>query len=295
MAGVMRALMFAAALAGACGAGKGTLKPEPAIPGQAATAPAARATVGELTGPVIRTLNNATAALRTEVEAAFAALVGQPLDRHRLRITVAQVMRMRGVADLDVEATQLADGIELVVAVTMQPVVRTLSASADGAPIALGTTTVSEGAQLDPMRVQALVQSLRERYLAAGHLASTARWRRVPAAGGGVDVVIEVEPGPASTIGSLGFQGSPLPVVDLTNAIVEWLPIGGPLRAERLERATLELNAYHWERGYATVQIRSPQSTAGRNAVVFEIAPGPLFRISAVTVKGDVDPAQLSR
>lgn len=287
----MRTAAILCAVVVACGGGGGPPKPaapapvapKPAPAPPAAPPPAASST-SELTGPItaIRIEGTTDAA----VPAAFAAAKGKPLDPDLLRDAARAVMRQPGVAHVTLQGVQRAGGIELVVQVAMYPVLRKLTAvEAGGKPIALGISAAPLNTPLEPLRIQTLASSLRDRYLGAGHLAATATWRQVPVAGG-IEVVIEVTPGPTSTITSLAFRGATVPAKTLAAQVAQWLVVGQPLVADKLERATLALQHYYFDHGYVNIRVTAPAPAAGRNAVVFAIDEGPQFRIGNIKIRG---------
>jgi outer membrane protein insertion porin family len=248
----------------------------------------------ELTGNVTQIrVDVAVDSLRVPITTELAAVRGKPLDADRVREALARVVAVPGVADVTVRAVQLASGIELVVEVTAQPVLRNISATeVGGKPIALGMSAVSTGGMLDPKQIQSLLESLRDRYLASGHFEVDVAWRRVPVANG-VEIVIEVKPGVASTIASLAFSGNKaIPSKDLAARIAKLVVVGQPVLEGRLRLAVDDLQAYYWDRGYVNVKVTPPAPARGHNAVVFAVEEGPQFKLGAIKVTGDVTDAE---
>ncbi|MDQ3338386.1 MAG: hypothetical protein M4D80_24735 [Myxococcota bacterium] len=289
----MRAILIALALV-ACGGGA---KPAPTAPEKPVAAPAPPAPTAdaskELTGAIKKVrVEGAADSVRAAIETAMRDATGKPLDTDQLRGALATVMSTAGVADVTVKGVQLADGIELVVEVTMHPVMRKLTATETGGKtIGLGMSALPTGTVLDPKKVQALVASLRDRYVSNGYFDADATWRRVPTADG-VEVVIEVKPGEVSSIASIAFAGNTIASKDLAAQISKLVVVGQPALDEKLRGATLVLEAYYWDRGYANVKIRPPQAAAGRLAVVFKIEEGPKFRMGSIRITGDLPAAE---
>ena len=282
----MRALVMAALIA--CGGG--AAKPTPTAP-TAKPAPAAApadAVTSELTGAVKKVrVDGTSTSVRGSIEAAMQGATGKPIDTDQLRTALATVMATPGVADVTVKGVQLADGIELVVEVTMHPVLKKLTATETGGKtIGLGMQALPTGTVLEPKKVQALVASLRDRYVSSGYFDAEVTWRRVDTAGG-VEVVIEAKPGEASAVASIAFKGNTFPSKDLAAQLTKWVVVGQPVLEEKLAGAALTLEAYYWDRGHANVKVRAPKVTAGKIALVFEIDEGPKFRIGAVRMTGD--------
>jgi len=59
---------------------------------------------------------------------------------------------------------------------------------------------------------------------------------------------------------------------------------GPPYDRDVLDMASLELSAYYWDRGYATVKIDPPQLDP--SGLRFAIHEGPVFALSSVDVRG---------
>jgi outer membrane protein assembly factor BamA len=282
----------------ACGGGSGApvTKPQtPVTPPQPVAKPGV-VKASELTGAVKKVrVDVAVDSLRAPITAALAAVRDKPLEADRVREALARVVAVPGVLDVTARGVQLADGIELVVEVTAQPVVRNVSAiETGGTPIALGMSAITTGSMLDPRQIQSILESLRERYLTAGHLDVEVAWRRVSVANG-VDIVIEVTPGVASTIASVAFTGNKAVASKaLAARISKLVVIGQPVLENKLRLAVDDLQAHYWDIGYANVKVTPPAPAPGRSAVVFAIEEGPQFRLGAVTMTGDVTDAERS-
>jgi outer membrane protein insertion porin family len=289
----MRALAIVACVA-ACGGGGAAKpvapKPTPVVAPAPAAAKPATGKASDLTGAVksIR-VEIAAEARRAEVLAAFAGVTGKPIDVDQLRVAMTQVMKLQGVADVAAQGVQLADGIELVIQVTLNPVMRKLTAiETGGKTIALGMAAMPNNSPFDPHRIQTLAASLRARYLGTGHFDAEVTWRRIPVADG-IEVVIEVTPGAVASIASVAFQGNnTIPSRVLAPLVSKLLVVGEPVLDDKLQNAAQALSAHYWDAGYANVVINTPKATAGKNAVVFRIVEGPKFKIGPVKITGDL-------
>ena len=282
----------------ACGGGHAPKpvapKPTPVVAPTPAPAPAKGTTgkASELTGAIksVR-IEVALESRRAEVQAAFAGVIGKPLDLDQVRASLVDVMKIAGVANVAASGVQLADGIELVVQVTLHPVMKKISAiETGGKTIALGMAAMQNNTPLDPHRIQTLVASLRERYRSTGHFDVEVTWRRTPAEGG-VDVVIEVTPGVPASIGSVELKGNTIASSVLLPKIAKLLVVGEPVLDDKLESAARVISGYYWDVGYANVSVNAPKVAAGKNAIVFRIVEGPKFKIGVVKLTGDVPEA----
>jgi outer membrane protein assembly factor BamA len=223
----MRALVIAALIA--CGGGGA--KPTAPTPVEKPAPKPDVVPTAELTGAVKQVRVDGGGSMRGAIETAMAGLAGKPLDTDQVRAALTNVMATPGVADVTVKGVQLADGIELVVEVTLHPVMKTLTATEGAKTIALGMQAIPTGTPLDPKKVQALAASLRDRYVSNGYFDADVTWRRVAVAGG-VDVVIDVKPGEASSIASIGFKGNTMPSKELAAQLTKLLVVGQPVLEE---------------------------------------------------------------
>ena len=280
----MNRLLVILALA-ACGGGSAS-KPAPTKTEPAQPAPPV-AESKELTGKIEKIRVTGAATLQPQVEAAVTGLANKPLDRETLRVALANVMLISGVADITVKGVQLATGIELVVEVTPHPIMRKLTATEGTNTIALGMAAMPANTPLDPAKLQALAASLRDRYISQGYFNADATWRKTPVTDG-VEVVIEVKPGDKSEIAAVKFTGNKLAAKDLLAQTAKLLVVGEPAQADKIEAAGLAISAYYWDRGYANVSVRSPKITAGKQTLTFEIQEGPVFKVGKIEITGDL-------
>jgi outer membrane protein insertion porin family len=283
----MRACVLAVLVA--CGGGSSRAAPPSKPTGTpVAPRPSFSGKWTELSGPVKKIRVTGADTMRAQVEIDLAAAIGKPIDADMLRGALQGILKSSGVADVTIQGAQLAGGIELVVDITLHPILRSLSAiEVGGKAISLGMTSVSTSSPLDPIKVQALATSLRERYVGTGHFNADATWRSVPVANG-VDVVIEVAPGPAATIESIGFQGNTVATKQLAAQLTTILVVGQPALEKKLEAAGDAVARYYWDIGFASVKVTAPKPVAGKNALVFRVVEGPKFKIGPVKITGDL-------
>ena len=243
----------------------------------------------ELTGNVTKIRVEGASGSQGTVEAVVAAAKNKPINSDEVRRAARAAMLVAGVADVDIKGVQLADGVELVIDVTMEPTLKKLTAiEAGGKPISLGIGAVATGAPLEPPKIQALVDSLRERYLSAGNFDAEVSWKRV-AMPGGVEVVIEVKPGEPSTLAAVTFKGNKVAAATLSAAVAKQLVVGQPVLEDKIDLAALELSKLYWDKGYANVRVKSPKPVPGKATLVFEIEEGPVFKIGKVEITGVPD------
>jgi len=273
---------------GACG-GPGAPRPiESPRPKQPVAADAT--TWDKLEGPIKKVeIEAKNAKLRGDIERVFAAELGQPLDRVRLRGRLDATMKLAGVAELAVRGTQIAGGIELTIEVTAQPKLHAITArDSAGKPIALtGSDVPAVGTLLDPRLVGRLAGALRDRYRDQGFVSADASWGTRPAGSDAVDVLIEVATGEQLLVGKLEVKGNTLPTGELLKVLSAILVVGEPVAPDRVERASVALTELYYDRGYPNVQIANPTfSGAGRTTIGYTIVEGDRFKLGAITIKG---------
>ncbi len=220
------------------------------------------------------------------IKTTLAPELGKPLDRKRLRLELASMIGTKSVADASASAVQLEDGIELVVTVTQQPALHALTArEAGGAQIPLPSQlATATGLPLDPGLLDAVVQQLREQYLAKGYTDVAATWKQTPS-GKQTDVSIEVTPGAVSSITTLEFKGNArIKKAELTKAIGASLAEKSPWRTEAIEHATLALTAYYYDHGYLNVAIDPPKPSGNASPATFTINEGDQYKIGKLSV-----------
>ena len=215
--------------------------------------------------------------------------VGKPIDRSRLRGVLSKILEISGVADVSASATQLPDGVELVVDVVPEPTLHALTArEVGGADIVTpGQLATAVGLPIDLALLDAVGRQLRDQYLERGFVDVSVDWKQTAAGKGQVDIAIEITPGKASTIASVEFKGnSHAKRDDLVKAINNDLVTGTPWNSDRVDRATLLLTSYYYDHGYVNVAVEGPKPAGGPSPAVFSITEGDQFKVGMLDVTG---------
>jgi outer membrane protein insertion porin family len=290
----MNKLLF---LLAACGnAPQHVDTPLPPVNGSAAPVVATKVAVSELDGNIKTiTVKSDDQTQAQSLKSLLAPEVGKPLNRARLRDELDQVFGTKGIADITVDAVQLDDGIELVLAIKPQPALHSLTAhEAGGADLPLpGQLATATGLPLDPLLLDAVVTQLREDYLAKGYTDVSATWAQTTLPTHQVDVAIEVNPGKATTVTSVAMKGNKkLKQADLVKAVA--VPVNAPYSAEVMDRAVLVLTTYYYDHGFINVQVSPPAPSGGAGAATFTIIEGDQYRIGKLDITG-VTPAEAKK
>lgn len=275
----------------ACGGGATTpapRKPEPPKPSET--------TWDQLHGPIKAV---AVTPQNAKVADVFKPEVGKPLDRDHLRELLDKALREPGVAELALRGRQQADGIELLVDISPQPVVHGVTAhDPKGQNVSLGKAfTPTPNWVLDPRELDKVVTDVAEDLRAHGFYFARAAWTKKPstAAPGQVDVDIVVAQGPAVTVGSIDITGIKGGKKDELVAIVnKSMKVGDPWLDDHLERALLEITEYYLDRGYLNANIdppARPPAAGGAIPLALTVHEGDRFTLGALKFGGNVSAA----
>jgi outer membrane protein insertion porin family len=229
------------------------------------------------------------ATLGARIKELLAAELGKPVDRRRLRGELAQVLALKGVADVTASGRQLDDGVALVIEITAQPALHALVArEVGGEAIPLpGQLAAAIGLPVDPGLVDALADQLRTQYLAKGYTDVAVAWKQSDVATNQVDVTVEVTPGKASTITTVEFKGNAhAKKADLVKAIGDGVAASSPWNIDQVERASLLITAYYYDHGYVNVAVQTPKPSGTAGPAVFTITEGDQFRIGKLEITG---------
>ena len=295
----LAALLLGASLSACGGTSKQVASPLPED-SKPPAGPPPKVLWSELEGNVKQiTVNSEDATQVAAIKQTLAPEIGKPLDRKRLRGELASMLGTKSVADATATAVQLEDGIELVVTVTSQPALHALTAHEVGGkeillPSQLATAT---GLPLDPGLLDAVVVQLREQYLAKGFTDVHATWTQTPGGPNSktTDVTIEVMPGAASSITTIELKGNAhAKKAELMKAIGTNLAEKSPWISEAVDRTTLALTAYYYDRGYLNVTIDPPKPAGAARSAVFTIVEGDQYRIGKLSVT-NASPAEAAK
>jgi outer membrane protein assembly factor BamA len=279
----MRRLLL---LLAACGGAASEAK-QPAPPPAKPVAVPVDVSWDKLEGPIKEiTVQAADATLAPKIQTLLAGQIGKPLDRGALRDHVSQVFVLQGVGDVVVRGIQRDDGITLELDITPQPTVHALAATqSDGTAVPLpGQLAAAIGLPLDPVLLDTVAGQLRDHFVSDGYPDAQTRWTTKPV-GSQVDVGLIVTPGTRVVIDHVDLVGNAhAKVADLLKVMD--LP-AGPWNQARVERASLQIDAYYYDHGYVNVSVETPAPSATPK---FTIKEGDQFKLGKLSIK-DASPA----
>ena len=294
----MKRLLIAALAACGGGTAQAPVVEKPAVHADVPVGPPPVIEWTKLVGPIksvsVTTPDHTLAPRAKEL---LASEVGKAIDRRRLRGVLSKILELSGVADVSASATQLPDGVVLVVDVVPEPTLHALTAREVGGAdlVTPGQLATAIGLPIDLALLDAVGHQLRDQYLEKGFVDVSVDWKQTPVGKGQVDIAIEITPGKASTVASLDFKGNAhAKRDDLVKAINNDLVTGTPWNADRVDRASLLLTSYYYDHGYVNVAIEGPKPAGGPSPAVFTIIEGDQFKVGKLEVTG-VAPADAKK
>lgn len=244
----------------------------------------------KLVGPIKAVdVSSPDATLVAHVKEAVSGIVGKPLDRAALRVSLTNALGMQGVSEVSAHATQLADGIQVTVDVVPEPTLHALAArEVGGSDLPLpGQLSTAIGLPVDPSLLDALGVQLRDQYVSKGYTNAAVEWKQTAAGSGAVDVAVEVTPGKASIITAVEFKGNThVKKADLLKALGEGFAPSSPWNTDTITRGSLLLTSYYYDHGYVNVAVEEPEPPGQPGPAVYTISEGDQFRVGKLEMTG---------
>jgi outer membrane protein insertion porin family len=154
------------------------------------------------------------------------------------------------------------------------------------------------GSILDPNRVQATIQNIKDVYQDEGYLDAQVKFRTAKEANNTAIGVFDVTEGPLVHISSVEFKGNKhIPSRTLANVIAthkhNLLSIifkTGILNRSKLAEDTERIKGYYYDEGYLNVIVPEPTVTRHDNslAVAWTIDEGPQFHVGTIDLTGNL-------
>jgi outer membrane protein insertion porin family len=154
------------------------------------------------------------------------------------------------------------------------------------------------GSVLDPSRVDATIQGIKQVYEDKGYLDAVVTFRVVPAANNTAIGVFDVAEGPLVHITDVAFEGNvSISSRELANTIAthqhNLLSIffaTGVLDQKKLQDDVDRITGVYYNKGFLNVHVSEPRVTRVGNSlkVLFIIDEGPIYHVGTVDVAGDL-------
>jgi outer membrane protein insertion porin family len=280
----------------ACLACKPTASPTPPPASSPASSRAVAATPptrDALRGPIVAI--DVIGTSRTEVRDALGTAVGAAYDPASIARDVHALWRLRGIADIQVDARPQAGGVALRYRIRELPRIATVSL--EGGPILyvaqwrIRLAGIKDVPQ-DPTTLTTLAEEMRAELVSRAYLDAIVDTRIVEAGEDRVDVVFTVTEGPQVTLAALTLRGhKKLATAELTALLrSHGVAVGQPFTAARLDAARLGVLTRYQDLGnlnaeFAAVsELRSPDGAT--ISATYELREGDTLRLGKLTVRG---------
>jgi outer membrane protein insertion porin family len=266
--------------------------PPPTPP--ATTAPPA--TPAALAGPIV-SIDLIGTTREHDAESALTATLGAAYDPAVIARDVRALWRLRGIADIHVDAKPVPGGVALRYRIDELPRIRKLELRG-GPPLytaawRIRTADIKDVPQ-DPATIKQLVGELRGDLTDHAFLDATVTWRAAPADDGRVDIIVDVDAGPQVSLAALTLRGhkklktGELETIFRTHGIA----VGQPFTRPAQDEALLAVTARYQDVGHVNAEIlalsesRSPDHRTISTA--YEIREGDAFRLGQLKVTGSL-------
>lgn len=154
------------------------------------------------------------------------------------------------------------------------------------------------GTVLDPARVQETIKGIQQVYQDKGYLDAKATFRTVPEGNNTAIGVFDVKEGPVVEISAVNFNGnnhfSSRQLGNLLQThqhnLLSFIFSTGILDQKKLQDDTDRLSAFYYDHGFLNVHVAEPivERHANKLTVTFNIDEGPIYKVGAVDVAGDL-------
>ncbi len=214
---------------------------------------------------------------------------GEALVNTQARVALESILALKSVEDASIAGELRGEGVVVHVSVKERPLIDQVvfqGASAFGDAKLNAKNPLPRDTPLDRRVVSAVVQALKEEYASAGYGAASveASTEPSPKSGNHVNVRFTIVEGPQWKLAKMTFAGSSkVSDADLRKATE--LTIGSAFDQDRVERASLLINALYYDRGMLVVKIAEPQREVGADGgvnVTWSIVEGDVYRVGSV-------------
>jgi outer membrane protein assembly factor BamA len=210
--------------------------------------------------------------------------IGAPLNRALLRTALARLSADGRWADIQIDAARVDDGVALFF--HLQPRLSVRRVDVVGNHVLDGREVervigLREESELDSERFPALIEALKREYESHGYFATDLSIALRDTDDPALKVVrIEVDEGPATTIGRVQFRGEPLP----RRRGVRWLlgvGIGAPADLAKIQEGLDKTEQLLRRNGYYAAELGEPsvERHGKRATVLLDSVIGPRYEV----------------
>ena len=228
---------------------------------------------------------------------------GQPLDQATVDQDVKAIYKMGFFDHVSADVEHQGGAVVLTYIVQERPLITDvrfggMKAIKPNNDKVINATKLHAGSVLDPTRVEATTQGLKQIYEQKGYLDAKVTFRTVPAANNTAIAVFDVTEGPLVHIAEVDFEGNlSISSRELRNTIgthqhnlLSLFLDTGILDQKKLQDDVDRITGLYYNKGYLNVHISEPTVTRVGDSlkVVFIIDEGPVFHVGTVDVAGDL-------
>jgi outer membrane protein insertion porin family len=228
---------------------------------------------------------------------------GQPLDQATVDADIKNIYKMGFFDHASADVEHRGGAVVLTYIVQERPLITDvrfggMKAIKSNDDKVINAVKLHGGSVLDPTRVEATIQGLKQIYEEKGYLDAKVTFRTVPAANNTAIGVFDVVEGPLVHIAEVDFQGNTaISTRELRNTIathqhnlLSFFFDTGVLDQKKLQDDVDRITGVYYNKGYLNVHVSEPVVTRVGNSlkVTFTIDEGPVFHVGTVDVAGDL-------
>jgi outer membrane protein insertion porin family len=228
---------------------------------------------------------------------------GQPLDAAQVDRDVKAVYRMGFFDHVSADVEHQGGAAVLTFIVQERPLITDvrfggMKALKPNDDKVINAVKLHGGSVLDPVRVEATIQGLKQVYETKGYLDAKVVFRTVKAANNTAIGVFDVTEGPLVHIAEVDFEGNKsISSRELRNVIathqhnlLSFFFDTGVLDQKKLQDDVDRITGTYYNRGYLNVHVTEPTVTRAGDSlkVLFHIEEGSVFHVGTVDVTGDL-------
>ena len=228
---------------------------------------------------------------------------GQPLDQTTVDGDVKAIYKMGFFEHVSADVEQQGSNVVLTYIVQERPLItdvryggmKSIKPTDDKI---ISVVKLHAGSVLDPTRVEATIQGIKQVYQNKGYLDANVTFRTVPAANNTAIGVFDVVEGPEVYISDVEFEGNKsISSRELRNTIathqhniLSMFFDTGVLDQKKLQDDVDRITGVYYNKGFLNIHVSEPVVTRVGNSlkVVFMIDEGPVFHVGTVDVAGDL-------
>lgn len=252
------------------------------------------ATPATLTGPVV-SIDLTGTTREPDAKATLTTTIGASYDPTAIARDVRALWRLRGIADIHVDAKPVPGGVAVRYRIDELPRIRKIDIQG-GPPLytaawRIRTADIKDVPQ-DPATIKQLAGELRSDLTDHAFLDAAITWRTVPTEDDRVDLILDVDAGPQISLAALTLRGNKkLKTGELETIFrARGIAVGQPFARPAQGEALLAVTARYQDVGHVDAEIVALSETRSPDrktiSTSFEIREGDAFRLGQLKFTG---------